>query len=217
MNKELSFIVSRDVADSIRLEASEIGPKLEREIRTYVREADLELLRFWGKFIPENTKERVKGIEDRIVVLERGAFECMKSDWAGFEECLPSVLGSCFVLGKIVAMSDRESFWNQMYSSFAKQTMTDQLGSAERAKEFLSRLAMREAIIHEIPHQYQDCSQPEGFLECGARYYQRMIMNKLRWGYGRSVSDDAKVNFYERLIQQDGEVVHQKFFGISII
>lgn len=75
------FTANRDMVDSLKLEASNIPPRLESNLRMVAKKAARILVNRYRQFIPDSTIISSQGLENRILNLDPQAFNAMRENW----------------------------------------------------------------------------------------------------------------------------------------
>src|SRR5512135_3500861 len=108
------FTASRDVVDSLKLEASDISPRLDRELRMVAKKAGRFLEGRYQKYIPKATLKRARGFENRILVTDSETFGMIWKEWDTISpETEPDAdtKGIYFVQGRVMAFDDLDKLW----------------------------------------------------------------------------------------------------------
>ena len=115
-----------------------------------------------------------------------------------------------FITGAMVDVYD------QFLEANRKQ-VESQFTTVEEARHAVNDIVQRTATIHEITHLYGDFDLPFAMRECGAYFYQADVMQKSDWGfYWGGDLLKRRADFYEGLLDKNGDDVHKVFFGAEI-
>lgn len=216
MDNQGEFTADKEMVDSLKLDASILTPKQERQVKIVARQVASEFTSMYSQFIPPDTLEKTKGIEDRILITKNDAFGIMYTDWDS-EHLVPSpfnkaLLGLCFTKGGIMALDDPRNLWNK-FPKNVQEELSQEYGSEAKAKQRIMSGCLVDSITHEMVHQFQDNYLPDYFLECAVRYYQRQISDRLRMGHPIEDLTEERISFYKQMTKEFGDNMHHLFFG----
>jgi hypothetical protein len=236
---EDQFRADSEIIDALKMEASALNEKDATLIKGYVGEVKEALLLQFGKYISNSKKDEVvnklDGIQNRILMVEDSKFNDFIENWLPNEKSVtPGIIQNktarYFSIGDFIVLSEFNEYPTWIIDNLSpssRQMLMDSLGNKEKAVEFMKDITMHQAIAHEVGHSFQDpetyniysgenIKQKLAFIECGAGYYESKILEKL----GRQALFDsghqAGINFYEDLVKNYGEIVHEIFFGKNI-
>lgn len=218
MNQErLDFTADKDVADAVRIEASADDPKTAKALRKITRLIAETFLDEYSQFVPEEIKELLTGIEDRVLVVDE--LEVFAESWTGekVRELPDQILGfqGCyFKLGRLsVVKSYREMMSKKLRRKILRRPYRKKKRLLLAAAIFLPILT--EEILHQFESKSSLRSSPwlHPFSQCGTIYYRRKVLDKLGLPYRPTVFTDTQNNLYERSISLYGDDVHRVFFG----
>lgn len=211
------FTADRDLVDSLKVDISILTPDQDRVFKKRIKVANQKFLEMYGHLIPEETVQKVEGIEDRFLVTETDAYRVMHTEWDSVSTDLtPPSKGAkaTFVTqGRIVTISDPRTLWEDIFSEDVRTRIIDVYdGDEQKARDMATQIAFYQFAFHELVHQYQDNELPEEFLECAVPYYQRELSKALETGYILDEQTDTRVEYYEKLVERYGDSVHSLFF-----
>lgn len=202
-----------EMPDSLRAEASAMHPETQEQIKNFGTRIIDTFSRLHQEHIPLPTLERVKGMEDRIIVLDPNEYDVLFSEWSAWgHPPTEHVSGVAFTEGDLIAIRYPEK-WSTLNDQ-DKARNIELFGSEEKAKNMINGISFESAIIHEIIHKFQDDSLPEAFQELGTSYYERYMTQQLNTlGYSNEPDVNQRIEFYQNLLDTYGDNVHKVFFG----
>lgn len=202
--------------DSLKIQSSILSPKTDSDIKlTVTKMVDL-IYSEYGNFIPEISRQRTKGIEDRVLITTSHAFLTMWKDWdsttRGTQAKITSgTLATLFVEGMLMGFDNPNQLW-KIYAHEVQKELIKSTGSIKEAKQIVSQTIYSQ-ITHEVVHQFQDFTLPLPFLEIATRWYERMISRKLKFSYPLNELDEERVYVYQAMVIAFGDKLHRTFFG----
>lgn len=213
------FTAGRDICDSIKIEASTLDPQLDRKISRVVPEVIKYIVDNYYPFIPLQTLERVKTLQDRFFVTDTNTFNRLRKAWGKSTEdklAEDKLDGAYLFLGDIMALKDPESqeyVWGKMTEK-AKQSWIKAHKTPKQAKKEVGKMRFAYAFIHELVHAFHPKDTPVsvGFIEGGTSYYTREIARKLGLVNFNDL-EEWEADIYGEFIKQHGEQIHKVFFG----
>lgn len=214
-----NFISSKDIADSIRIEASIIPPKKEAILQETAKLITETFVDKYGQFIPEKTKRLLKGIEKRVFFVKDPSL--IASTWVKEAETKVETErpkeriildGNCVFLGSLSFIETPAHVWQKLSSEFQAEILKNFEGDQEESEMFARGLFLAPVLTEEILHQLHDSNLPNLYSHCGICYYSKEILDKLEIPY--SFSDKATIltEYYDHFIQLFGDDVHSLFF-----
>lgn len=202
--------ISAELPNSLRDEASTQLANEQLEVEQLGRKTIDAFSDIYRKYIPAATFKKVEGAEERILVLDPNEYDYLYSELNGHAP--PSQAGVAIRQGNLIALRYPRQ-WDILEEE-SKQRVTEVYGSEEIAENTYNVIAFETAVIHEILHKFQDDSLPEPFMELAVCYYERQMNHELNTLGTLSNPDiEARVDFYQQLINVYGDDVHKTFFG----
>lgn len=210
-----AFKATRDMTDSLKLDASVLTPKQDREIKNVAKNLNRTFVIGYKKFISDEKIKEMAGVEDRVLITDDHAFNLLWSEWNTMNEVKEppgdEILAAFLEAGNLFTFKDFDKYWTKT-SETLRANLIKKFGTEDKAKAIISKVGIVNSLTHELIHQYQNHRLPHEFLECAVRYYEREVLQKLNFPYLSENLDDERINFYESLIQEYGDDVH-KFFS----
>jgi len=196
-----NFIVSEEVIDSIKLEASDLSPQKDKEVKEISHLVGETFIKLYGKFIPPETRDRLNMLPHRIIVLPAEAYKKFRKEWEG-ERAPGRSFAPAYYATKGDAIIINEDYITNV-SAITKVAGATDIDTYTWL------------IAHETAHFFQNNNLSHIFLELGASYYAQEIMKQLhRWIVIEKI-DSGRSNLYKKLIQQVGDTVHKVAFGVN--
>lgn len=213
------FKTTHDMTDSLKLDASVLTPKQDREIKNVARNLNRTFVTEYKKFISDGKIKEISGIEDRVLITDDHAFNLLWSEWNTIDEPKDppgdEVLAAFLEAGNLFTFKDFDKYWAKT-SEPLRVNLVKKFGTEDKASAIIGKVGIVNSLAHELIHQYQNHRLPHEFLECAVRYYEREVLQKLSFPYLSEHLDNERISFYESLIQQYGDDVHKFFFGEEI-
>ncbi len=211
------FIADKEVSDTLKLEASIATPRQDKLVREVAVNINNEIIHQYGSYIPQETIVKVGGVEERILITNTETFEQFHYEWDKITTdrsrlYYPEVTATVFTNGQVMAFEDPTKAWQRL----SKETQVDAIsrfGSEAEARGVVAFTAIADFLCHEVVHQYQDENLPKFFKELGAYFYQRQIATALHFSFLIFDLDEARIQYYNSLLNRFGEDVHKIFFG----
>lgn len=215
--KDSSFFVGdRDLIDSLRLDSDVISPKEQKEISSWITTIQEELLKTFGRYLQQQKIDENKDLADRLIITHSDEFNVFEADWRYNKskqvDGISNIRAYTTDEGAMIIFNNPRDSWMLLGEEIKKQLII-KYGDEENAQKIVASILFFDHLVHEVVHRYQDESLPLAFLECGVRYYQRKIVEKLFGTYLIFELDNERIAFYEKLVSDLGEEVHNVFFG----
>lgn len=206
------FVASKDVMDALRLEGSILSPKQEKDLFSLVRKYQSHFESLYSTFIPKPKIEANSDLANRVLIFSNDIFTTFFKYW-DIQDLQP---GQAFTtkMGDLIALDDPKTTWD-LFSSTTQEQLVERFGGKENAINVIAQVATPNYIVHEIVHRYQDDTLPTCFLECGAAFYTRSLLNSMALAYIESELNNGQIQFFSDLVREYGEGVHKLFFGSS--
>lgn len=212
---ENRFTFERDDADSLRLEISTLSPIDQSRLKILTERIFSIFVDKFGIYSRPDILEEVRGIEDRVYIVNNEDFQNMYNNWdqvKRWKKGTKRIIGAAFREGNLVLMKDPRNIWG-MLSRRSQTNLTRAFENEQEAQSQLVKTMWVNTIAHELTHNLQYIILPYTFYECGARYYAREIANELNCVNFTDSLEDERINFYHSLISKYGDIVHRLFFG----
>lgn len=218
MLKELYFVADKDVASHLLLDASAITPQEQKQVANWVKLIQENLLEQFGIYIQKKKREENSNLADRLIITDSDIYNLLHAEWDTHKQELFEGISNSRAHttdeGGLIIFNDPNHIW-KFFSIVTKKALIKKFGSLEEAQKQVASITFLDFLTHEVIHRYQDESLPKAFLECGVRYYQRIIVQKLFGSYFSSDVDEARITFYAGIISKLGNEVHNVFFGTA--
>lgn len=176
----------------------------------------------FGKYLQPQVLENVRGLEDRIIVTNKGEFDkirarledldpnARKFDMYAFTLLPEGVLFFVYPEGALEKLFSPEDL-SKMLSAWGKN-------KEQELREYSTFLLLADAIIHETLHQFHNPTLPYYFVEYAIPFYEKGVTEKLGLSdlISPLVKPDAclRAGVYKHLMRNLGEeVIHKIFFG----
>lgn len=215
MDNQGEFTADKEMIDSLKLDASILTPRQERQAKIVVKQVVSEFTSMYGRFIPVETLERVKGIEDRVLITSDDVFEIMYTDWSAPAAPDEEIKGIYFTEGRVMAFGDPKNYWSKLPKE-VQEGLIQKYGSEGKAKLRVVSGCLVNCIVHEVIHQFQSPNIPNYFFECAVRYYQRQVSDRLHSGHPIEDLGEEGIGFYQQMIERFGDDMHRLFFSGNV-
>ena len=107
------FVAHTDIIDNLKMDASILTPKQDSLVKRTVRDIDQTILRKYKKYIPWDTFDRTRNVENRIIISDRDAFETLYTDWNQINLSPRDDTGAFISsYGKLIVVDDPNKFWS---------------------------------------------------------------------------------------------------------
>ena len=215
---EVSLVESKDIADSIRLEASSLTPKDAERYKGYIAEVDSTINKMFGGFITNEGRQRVEIVKQNIIVTEDqneldyelgGKHLGHDSTTEGFRIHVADL--------DLISISGIKKYLNNMH-----QGSKDLLASAneedrEKAIESVKKLNFETSLAHELAHVYVDPNLPGEINELAALYMGSEISIVLFGDrYVKPESRAVLIDGYENFLAKYGQDFNKLMFGGTV-
>jgi hypothetical protein len=131
MLREIEFIADRDMADSIKLEASVLHPRAEQNIKFGTKKIRDAFVDTYKPFIPEETLHATREIEDRVLVMEPAVFKNKLKSWCQLPNDASErssggyLAGVNFHEGKIMAFNNPFGYLDQFSKELKREIIKE--------------------------------------------------------------------------------------------
>jgi len=222
MEREQGFTADSEITESLKVEASTLTPEESQELKLLSASIKDEVMQRYGRFLSESTRERLKGIEERIIVTDRDSFEQFSQAWQpgpvrrGKEPIPPPWITATYIpKGQLIVLKDPKESWD-LIGAEEQEELIRHYGDERAARKAAERMVLIDNVVHEVIHQCEDTELPTSFLELGTIYYQQPIMRKPGEAVMVPKGEEKRVAFYSHLVPKYGDAVHKLFFGTLI-
>ncbi len=229
-----------ELADLAKIDAGDVSPHEDAERRKFANQALTLITKKYQSYIPEETLNRVKELEKRIVSYEDTTYYSILDLINFFEagdagepdeesrieaeknEAERSYIGGAsnnrdrhIYLEFPEKPEDLEQWWDDLEEDEQQRFLSKTGNNPDKAKELYFESTKKGIITHEIFHQFENHDLPSEILECAGRYYMNEVLSDL--GLPRayfSEKDQSRIDFYSRLMEEFGEdTVMSIYFG----
>lgn len=218
MLKELYFVAEKDVVSHLLLDTSAITPYEQKQVTNWVKLIQESLLEQFGIYIQKKKREENSNLTDRVIITDSDVYNLLHAEWETHKQELFEGISNSRAHttdeGGLIIFNNPNHIW-KLFSIATQKALIKEFGSLKEAQKQATSISFLDFLTHEVIHRYQDESLPKAFLECGVRYYQRIIVQKLFGSYFSSDIDEARITFYASVISKLGNEVHNVFFGTA--
>jgi hypothetical protein len=201
--------------DDLRIEASEILPQTQTQLRQAVAAAKHYLLQEVGPYISEDKWQKTAGLEDQIIVLDEERFDAFYSEWTqDGKQNTAFAQGATFPDLGGIAVKNPSHAWNDLPDEY-KVDISLFAGDRERGRTAFCEIDMLATVLHETVHNFHDKTLPALIAELGVCYFEEKLSVHLfptERGFMRAAGDIP----YKNALDHFGDDVHRVFFGQEV-
>jgi hypothetical protein len=219
------LVLNQEQIESLRLEASALGPEQQRHIDTLSKTIYATLLHHFGHYRPphqgENSGEAdYPPISSRILMMDQDMLNRFREGWFDLDEGFLDNRATAVIHGQYVRRGNliliRQNTFN--YYDNLNESSRNQLSTEGIDKDTFNtqeqECQLTETLAHEQAHSLQAKEDDEYFTEPGALFYGKNIADRLGLQPRICGPNEAGLTMiYVDLIKQYGEDVHRVFFG----
>ncbi len=210
--EEADFIATRDMVDSLILDASATPPRYHTVVKECAERISHHFAEGWGEFMSAETKNLLKSAKDRVLVVPKAPFITLDRDWGtSFSIKRPKPGGTLLKEGRIALVDDFTVKWRQMRKqpNIAKPVHI----SPQHLMWLVSLSVVTSAMAEEIAHMIHEPNLFKLFQESGASFYRTELAETVGFLVAYEGPVKARVEHYEKLLAKYGDTVHKTFFG----
>lgn len=208
---------TRDIVDSVRIEASSLSPHDAREARNTLGKMSRMLEDKFQGILPEAAIERASKARGNLVVVDDPdqyalSFFSKKTS----QELLKG--GSLHGIYHntpvpLIVIIDQAGIWEDANPD-EKEYAIQVFGDKEKAAQNYGRLISLSTLGHELAHAYIDPTIPDPVQELGAYYIGDLVSKEIF--NEESPVEESELEAYRRLAQKFGDDFERYLFGGEI-